>query len=231
MSSLAAHYLRIQGEIAAALERASRTPGSARILAVSKGQSPQALAELIALGQGSFGENYAQEWREKREALPATGIQWHFIGRLQSNKLKYLLGQIALFHSLDRWELALRMDEMSGKKGLLTPVLVEVDLAGEASKTGVSEKELPFFLQRLNGLEHLDIQGLMAFPPPTEDPENSRPYFRRLREILFEFNRKNVYKKPLTELSMGMSNDYEVAAEEGATWLRIGRAIFADAIR
>lgn len=226
MPLIAENYHRIQSEIETCLLKRGRSSSSAKILVVSKGQNAGCLKTLADLGQNAFGENYVQEWKEKKQQLPDPKIQWHFIGRLQSNKLKYLLGQITLFHSLDRWELALKMDEESKKRNLTSSVLIEVDLAHEASKTGVSEEELKSFIAKMQNLQNLDLKGLMLFPPPSEDPEDSRSYYRHLREILFEFNQKNVYKTPLTELSMGMSNDYIVAAEEGATWLRIGRAIF-----
>ncbi len=226
MLSVAEKYLRIQSEIEDILRKSGRPPLNTKILVVSKGQEAKTLQELVNVGQEDFGENYVQEWKEKKQSLANSKVQWHFIGRLQSNKLKYLIGEIALFHSLDRWDLALKMEEVSQKKNVKTSVLIEVDLAQEATKTGVSEEKLKSFVEKLNSLENLELKGLMLFPPLAEDPETSRPYFKHLREILFEFNQKNVYKKPLSELSMGMSNDYLVAVEEGATCLRIGRAIF-----
>lgn len=226
MSLIAENYLRIKNEIEASLQKMGRASSSAKILVVSKGQNSASLQELCSLKQFSFGENYVQEWRLKKEELKKLPLQWHFIGRLQSNKLKYLMGEISLFHSLDRWELAQKMNDASAQKNITSQVLIEVDLAHEESKTGIKEKDLKTFVEKMNELTHLSLKGFMLFPPPTEDPENSRPYYRHLSEILFEFNQKNVYKDPLTELSMGMSNDYRVAVEEGATWLRIGRAMF-----
>ncbi len=228
MPSLHDNYQDILQRVERALQKSERPNHSAQILVISKSQSAKNIQALFNLGQTRFGENYAQEWKEKQQELKSLSIEWHFVGRLQSNKLKYLLEDIHLFHSLDRWELALKMDEMSERKKLKTSVLIEVDLADQASKTGLSEKDLQSFVEKLNTLNHVHLKGLMIFPPPSEDPENSRPYYKRLREILFEFNQKNVYKTPLTELSMGMSNDYEVATEEGATYLRIGRALFKD---
>lgn len=228
MLNLAQNFQNISERVKNALRKAGRAEESAKILVISKGQKLESLKSLITLGQHRFGENYAQEWKEKNQALTSHKPEWHFVGRLQSNKLKYLMGEIFLFHSLDRWELAVKMDEMAQKRNCKTSVLIEVDLADQSTKAGVSEKDLPAFVEKLNGLESIEVQGLMTFPPLSEDAENSRPYYRQLREILFEFNRKNAYKKALTELSMGMSNDYEVAAEEGATYLRIGRAIFKD---
>ncbi len=226
MGLISENYRRIQSELEVCLKNSGRPPSSAKILVVSKGQNSNNLSELLVLGQNRFGENYVQEWREKKEQLSDANIEWHFIGRLQSNKLKYLLQNIALFHSLDRWDLALKMEEESKKRNVISRVLIEVDLAHEATKAGVAEKELRSFVEKMRDFSHLELQGFMLFPPLVEDPEDSRPYYKHLREILFEFNQKNVYKKPLTELSMGMSNDYLVAAEEGSTYLRIGRAMF-----
>ena len=226
MSSSTENYLKIKSKIEKSLLKAGRQSGDAQILVVSKERSPEQILELQQQGTSCFGENYVQEWREKKDLLKKNNIHWHFIGRLQSNKLKYLVGQIELYHSLDRWDLALKMNDISKKNSLISQVLIEVDLAHEENKTGVSEEELTDFVQKMNTLSHLQLKGFMLFPPPSEDPENSRPYYRRLREILFEFNQKNVYKEKLRELSMGMSNDYCVAGEEGATWLRIGRALW-----
>lgn len=228
MSSILINYKEVCQNVAKAVQKSGRQLDSAKILVISKGQSVKNIQTLLDLGQTRFGENYAQEWRSKQLELEKTPIEWHFVGRLQSNKLKYLIDHIKLFHSLDRWELAVKMDEMSEKKNIKTSVLIEVDLANQSSKTGIHEAELSSFVEKLNGLQHLDLQGFMTFPPPNENPEDSRPYYKGLREILFEFNQKNVYKTPLTELSMGMSNDYEVATEEGATYLRIGRTFFKD---
>ncbi len=233
MSLARENYLQLCKKVDERLQKSSRPPGSAQILVVSKGQPALSLKEMSGWGQRAFGENYLQEWRTKKSELQSIlsekaprEIQWHFIGRLQSNKLKYLAGEISLFHSLDRWEIALQMNEISKKRNEVSRVLIEVNLAYEKTKGGISGEELQALIQQMNSLEHLQLQGLMIFPPPCEDPEDSRPYFRQLREILLEINRKSVYKESLSELSMGMSNDYLVAIEEGATWLRIGRAIF-----
>jgi len=228
--SLADNFRRIASQIESALKARNRPSGAARLLAVGKDQPAASLRELMGLGQREFGENYVQEWKEKRAALNEEPVppRWHFIGHLQSNKVKDLVGEIALFHSIDRFSLAQKIDGEARKKGIVLPGLVELNLGDEASKSGVSEKEVDALFQELNSLPNLSIQGLMVLPPISEDPEATRPYFRRLREILFDLNRKSVYRSPLSELSMGMSNDYLAAVEEGATWVRIGRALFGE---
>src|SRR5262249_28735002 len=155
-------------------------------------------------------------------------VRWHFIGHLQTNKVKDLVGPITLFHSIDRSSLAEKIQAEAEKKGVSCRGFVEVNLAQETTKSGVPENRLDSLLKECNRLHHLHIEGLMVIPPLSEDPEQTRPYFRRLREILFDLNRKSVYKNPLRELSMGMSNDYAVAIEEGATWIRIGRALLGE---
>jgi pyridoxal phosphate enzyme (YggS family) len=226
VTTLTENYQNIEGKIQNALKRAGRPKNAAKLLVVSKGQSLEAIRELQALGQKDFGENYLQEWKQKKDQLPH--LHWHFTGRLQTNKVKDLIGEMTLFHSIDRLKLAQAMDQGSEKRGILSRGFLEVDLAQEETKGGVLEKELGPLLEQLNPMKHLEIVGLMVLPPLSPDPEESRPYFKQLRKILFDLNRKSIYRSPLTELSMGMTNDYLVAIEEGATWVRIGRALFGE---
>ena len=228
MRTITENYQRIREEIRQTLKACGRPLDAVKLLAVSKGQSAESILELQALGQTAFGENYVQEWKGKKN-FPDERIKkihWHFTGRLQTNKVKDLVGEIRLFHSIDRLKLAQALEEASGKSGIVSYGFIEVDLAQEEAKGGISEDRLEDFLTQLNPLPHLEIVGLMILPPLSEDPEASRPYFRRLREILFDLNQKSIYRSPLTELSMGMTNDYQVAIEEGSTWVRIGRALF-----
>jgi pyridoxal phosphate enzyme (YggS family) len=235
MTKLEENYRKISHQIKSKLESIGRPANSVKLLAVSKGQPVESIAKLVRLGQTDFGENYVQEWKKKKNLIlhnpsPLTPhpspIHWHFTGRLQTNKVKELAGEITLFHSIDRWPLAEKIDQVAKDRGMICEGMVEVDLAHEKTKAGAPEEKLEEFLSQLNSFENLKITGLMILPPLADDPEQSRPYFKRLREILFDLNRKNIYKTPLTELSMGMSNDFLVAVEEGATWVRVGRAIF-----
>src|SRR4030095_7774885 len=229
MTILAENYRRIKGQIETKLKELKRPEGSAKLLAVGKDQPVESILELARLGQTEFGENYVQEWKKKRAlGKEYGGVHWHFIGHLQSNKVKDLVGEIYLFHSIDRLSLAEKVNSEAKKKGVLVQGLVEVNLGGEASKSGIREKEVETLFKDLSLLQNLSIPGLMPLPPLSPDPEATRPYFRRLREILFDLNRKSVYKSPLSELSMGMSNDYLTAVEEGATWVRVGRALFGE---
>jgi hypothetical protein len=230
MASLAENFRRIADEIRSQLKALNRPENSLRLLAVTKDQPVESLLALAQLGQMDFGENYVQEWKKKKTLLEGRDahFRWHFIGHLQTNKVKDLVGSITLFHSIDRLSLAEKIEDEAEKKGVSCRGLVEVNLARETTKSGVPEEKLDSLLKECNRLPHLKIEGLMLIPPLSEDPEQTRPYFRRFREILFDLNRKSVYKTPLHELSMGMSNDYKVAIEEGATWVRIGRALLGE---
>jgi pyridoxal phosphate enzyme (YggS family) len=207
------------GGIASRLEavRGSLGPG-VTLVAVSKSQPAEAIREAYAAGQRDFGENYVQEWREKAEALDGlAGLAWHFIGSLQTNKVKYLAGRVALVHTVDREELGREIAKRWEKAGARARVLVEVNLGGEASKGGCAAGAVPSLVELLRALPALDVAGLTCIPPPEEDP---RPHFRELRALRDRLG--------LVELSMGMSGDYPVAIEEGATIVRVGTAIFGE---
>jgi pyridoxal phosphate enzyme (YggS family) len=226
MGDLAEKFHLITEKIRSTLTRVGRSQDSAKLLAVSKGQSLESIRELQGLGQSQFGENYFQEWKSKKENLK--GLHWHFTGSLQTNKVKDLVGEIDYFHSIDRLKLAQALEHYSEKLNLTSRGFLEVSLAEEETKGGIREEKLEELLGQLNSLSHLEIVGLMALPPFFENPEDSRSHFKRLREILFDLNRKNIYRLPLNELSMGMSHDFIVALEEGATWVRIGTALFGE---
>ena len=210
------------GEIATRLEAVRRTlRPPVTLVAVSKSQPTEAIREAYASGQRDFGENYVQEWREKAEALAGLpGLTWHFIGSLQTNKVKYLAGRVALVHTVDREDLGREIAKRWEKAGARARVLVEVNLGGEASKAGCAASSVPALVELLRGLPALDVAGLTCIPPPDEDP---RPYFRELRAMRDRLG--------LVELSMGMSADYPVAVEEGATIVRVGTAIFGERAR
>jgi pyridoxal phosphate enzyme (YggS family) len=204
------------GERLAAL-RAS-IPSGVTLVAVSKTQPAAAIREAWAAGQRDFGENYAQEWREKAEALAdLEGLRWHFIGGLQTNKVKVLAGRVAAIHTVDRIELAREISRRFAARGATARVFVEVNTGGEATKSGCAPGAAPALAEAVQALPAISLAGLMCIPPPGEDP---RPHFRTLRALRDRLG--------LAELSMGMSSDWRVAIEEGSTCVRIGTAIFGE---
>ncbi len=191
-------------------------PAGVTLVAVSKTQPASAIREAYAAGQRDFGENYAQEWREKADALAdLPDLRWHFIGGLQTNKVKYLAGRVAFVHTVDREELARELSRRFGQKGAVARVFLEVNTGAEASKAGCAPAEAPALAAAIRALPALELVGVMAIPPPEDDP---RPHFRALRALRDRLG--------LAELSMGMSSDWRVAIEEGATFVRVGTAIF-----
>jgi pyridoxal phosphate enzyme (YggS family) len=224
---IAANLAGIRRDIVATCARCSRDPATVRLVAVSKTHPAEAVAAARAAGQTLFGESYVQEFLVKAEAVK-TPIEWHVIGHLQSNKVRDLPGKVALIHSVDRLSLAEEISHQWGKCDLTAKVLVEVNLGGEASKSGVSTAEVAPLLHRLATLPHLAVRGLMTLPPYLDDPEAVRPYFRRLRELAERLDALALPGVVMEELSMGMSHDFDVAIEEGATLVRIGTAIFGE---
>ncbi len=229
MSEIANNLGSIRARIDAAIAR--RGPGpEVRLIGVSKRQPLAKLLAAHAAGLRDFGENYAQELRDKQRDWPEQfDARWHYIGALQTNKLKYLVGKTALIHTVDRPELITAIDGRAARLGIVQPFLLEVGLAGEAQKAGVAPERVPELLDACARTEHGAARcvGLMIIPPAAADPEQTRPWFRDLRHL-----RDRLHEGPqranveLTELSMGMSADFEVAIEEGATLVRVGTAIF-----
>lgn len=205
----------VQGRIAAACARARRATDSVKLVAVSKTKPIDAVRDAFAAGQRAFAENYAQELREKADALPQ--CEWHFVGALQTNKAKIVVGRAALVHTCDRIALAQELGKRARAAGLTQRVLLEVNIGEEPQKAGAPPAEVPALLERIRGIEGLECEGLMCIPPAAGDP---RPHFRALRELALRLG--------LRELSMGMSADYEIAIEEGATLVRVGTAIFGE---
>jgi len=215
----------VRDRIAAACARSHRDPGSVRLVAVSKTVPIAVVREAMASGQTLFGENRVQEALAKiAEAGP--GTSWHLVGHLQKNKAKQAAGAFELIHGIDDRELACELNRRAQARATTQPVLVQANLAGEETKGGASEEGLMPLLAAVAGLPHLDLRGLMIIPPPTDDPERARPWFRRLREL--RDRAASRFARPLPELSMGMTDDFEVAIEEGATLVRVGRAIFGE---
>ncbi len=209
-----------------ACRRSNRNPESVTLIAVSKLQPVSAIQSLISEEQYIFGENYVQELLSKTPQLPAE-VQWHMIGPVQKNKVKYLPGQVQCIHTLDSLALAQEIDRRwSGRDLPPCTVLVQINISGEKSKSGIAPEELMALLVQASQLPHLNICGLMTIPPFGDSPEESRPYFRALRELRDVINRAAIPGVRLHELSMGMSDDFEVAIEEGATMIRVGSALF-----
>jgi PLP dependent protein len=226
----------VRARIASAERAAGRAAGSARLIAVSKTMPAEDVQAALAHGQHDFGENYAQELRDKRAALlaaitdAAARPRWHYIGPIQSNKVKYLAGQVALVHTVDAPALLPELERRTaGAAGApAQDCLVQVNVAGEAQKRGLAPAELPALLDGFAASPHLRCVGLMLIPPLTEDPEAARPHFQALRRLLDEQARVSRRNVELRELSMGMSHDLEVAIAEGATLVRVGTAIFGE---
>jgi pyridoxal phosphate enzyme (YggS family) len=213
----------IQKRIRAACDRAGREPNSVTLLAVSKTHPPETISAMAGLGLIYFGENKVQEAKAKTPLCPGK-LRWHFIGHLQSNKCRDAVELFEMIQSVDSLPLAQEISRRAEQSAKTMPVLLEVNVAGEASKFGYRPEQLIAELKEINALPRIEIHGLMAVPPWTPDAENSRPHFRRLRELKMEC--EQILGAPLPHLSMGMSGDFEVAIEEGATIVRIGTALF-----
>ena len=220
-SALTSCYAAVCERIVAACRRAGRPPESVRLVAVTKSVTAAAIRAVAAAGACRFGENYVQEWRAKRaQLIDLAGLEWHFIGRLQRNKAR-LISEFALVHTVADHDGAAALDRESARRGRILPVLVQVNLAGETTKAGVDPAALPELLAALRRLESLRVEGLMTIPPALP-AEETRPLFRALRAL----RDRQEGADELRELSMGMSADFEVAIEEGATLVRIGTALF-----
>jgi pyridoxal phosphate enzyme (YggS family) len=212
----------IRGKIERAAAKAGRNPNDVRLVAVSKTHPAETLKAAIAAGATDFGENRVQEAEAKIEEIGRGAVTWHLIGNLQANKARKAARVFDLIHSLDSIELAERLERICAEEEReRLDVLIQADLARETTKSGAPEKDLPALIEYLRGCRHLNLRGLMIVPPFLEDAEKVRPFFRRLREI-----RDEHFGAQSAELSMGMSHDFEIAIEEGATIVRVGTAIF-----
>jgi len=225
MPDLAANLRRVRETVAAAATASGRDPSEITLLVVSKTRSAQDVAAAAQAGARDFGENYVQELVDKQHTLAGLQLNWHFIGHLQRNKVRSVVPFCALIHVVDSARLADEIETRAAAIGRVQPVLLQVDLAGEESKFGCPLTQAPELAEHLAGLRHVQWQGLMTIPPLAEQAEQSRPYYRRLRELRDTFAAR-FPAQDLGRLSMGMSNDYTVAIEEGATLVRVGTAIF-----
>ncbi|HEY2380460.1 MAG TPA: YggS family pyridoxal phosphate-dependent enzyme [Terriglobia bacterium] len=217
MADVRGNYLRIRSRIQQAAKRAGRDPAEIQLIAVTKTVPVEDIREAVGCGIRHIGENRLQEALPKREALRDLNVTWHFIGHLQTNKAKKVVENFDWAQCVDRPELAAKLNQAATRP---FPVLIEVKLHEEPNKSGVDEASLPGFVEEFSRYEHLQLRGLMAIPPFLENPEEVRPYFHKLRQLAERYR--------LPELSMGMSHDFEVAIEEGATMVRIGTALFGE---
>ncbi len=222
--AIAANLEAVYERIRRAAKRARRKPEEVTLVAVSKTFPAERIREAHAAGVRHFGENRVQEWDPKHALLEDLDATWHLVGHLQNNKVARALKLFHAIDSLDRMELAQRLERLAGEAGKRIPVLAEVRLAPEKTKSGITEVELPRLVEAVLSLPKLELRGLMCIPPPAKDPEQTRPYFHRLRELRDAMSAQ--FKIPMPELSMGMSHDFEVAIEEGATQVRLGTAVF-----
>jgi len=223
MAGISERLRAIRERIAAACKRAGRTPGEVELLAVSKTFPAEVVREAVEAGQCLFGENRQQDAVAKIPMLPGS-VRWHFIGHLQRNKVRKILPLVEAVHSVDSLRLAGHIDQVAADLGLSPKVYLEVNIAGEASKNGFRPEALRAEMEPLLALPRIEILGLMAVPPAGPDAEASRPWFRALRALRDEL--AAAHAAPLGGLSMGMSNDFEVAIEEGSTIVRVGSSIF-----
>lgn len=222
-TSFAENLAGVKTRIDAACRGSGRRADSVRILPVTKKIGPDVVSEAAAAGVTAFGESRVQEARQKIPMCPGH-LQWHMIGHLQGNKVKEAARLFVMIHSVDSLRLLEALNAACEDAGRRMPVCIEVNVAGDSSKYGVGEQDLPALLAAGQGLMRVEIVGLMTIPPFTEDPEGARPHFRRLRELRDRMRTET--DLVLDELSMGMSHDFEVAVEEGATWIRLGSVLF-----
>jgi len=224
MSSIAEKIGFIRENIIKARQDSPYAAANITIMAVTKTVKPPRMAEALTAGLDCFGENKVQELLDKYDSFPE--VQWHFIGHLQTNKVKYIIDKVAMIHSLDRESLAQEIEKQAAKTGRVVPCLLEVNIAEEDTKFGLKEAETEAFLRALAAYPHIAVKGLMTIAPYVEDMEENRPVFRRLRQLRDELAALNLPYADMRELSMGMTGDYMVAASEGATFVRIGTGIF-----
>lgn len=219
----------VEQNMKAACERAGRSREEVTLIAVSKTKPVSMLKEVYDTGIRTFGENKVQEMCQKMDELPED-IRWHMIGHLQRNKVKYIVGRVALIHSVDTYRLAEEINIQAKKKNITVPILVEVNIAGEESKFGTSAEDAMLLVEEIARLENVRIEGLMTIAPNVSDAEDNRLYFRKIKQLSVDITNKNIHNVSMKILSMGMTGDYMVAIEEGATMVRVGTGIFGERI-
>lgn len=223
--SVCENYLAVEEKVKEACRRAGRNRDEVTLIAVSKTKPMSMIEELLPLGVVDFGENKVQELTAKEEALPS-GLHWHMIGHLQRNKVKYIVGRVYMIHSVDSLRLAEEISREALKKNVTVRILLEVNVAGEDSKFGAAVSETAALAESIAKLPAVHIEGLMTIAPFAENPEDNREYFQKLRQLSVDIARRNIDNVSMDVLSMGMTGDYSVAVEEGATCVRVGTGIF-----
>lgn len=224
---LAENLNQVRTRIEQACEKAGRDSSEVTLMAVSKTKPVEMLMEAYEAGARVFGENKVQEIMDKYDRLPSD-IQWHMIGHLQRNKVKYIIDKVAMIHSVDSLRLAETIEQEAAKKNRQMPILIEVNVAEEESKFGLSVDEVLPFLLEISKFPHLEVKGLMTIAPFVENPEENREIFRKLKKLSVDIAAKNINNITMSVLSMGMTGDYEVAVQEGATMVRVGTGIFGE---
>jgi len=227
MSFIKDNLLEVKERMKKAAERSGRNSNEIKLIAVSKTVDVHCIKEAIKAGHQLFGENRVQEARDKIKDI-GRDVKWHMIGHLQRNKVKYIFDLFDMVHSVDSIPLAHEIDRIGKKKGKVMDILVQVNISGEETKYGMEAAEMMKIIKEISNYEHISIKGLMTMPPFFNDPEDARPYFIKLRELKNEIEKQKVEGVSMEELSMGMSNDFEIAIEEGATMVRVGTAIFGE---
>lgn len=224
MNTLAERYQDVQARVKAAAQRRGTDPAGIVTVAVSKTVEPQIIKTAVECGLTDFGENRVQELLRKQAVVAVP--RWHLIGRLQTNKVKDVLGRVHLIHSLDRWELAEYIEKRAVSSGVQAHCLLEVNVSGESAKAGVSVAEASRFLSCIYQLPHIKIKGLMTVAPEEDNPERNRPVFKELKNLFDDIDRLNLPGVAMDFLSMGMTQDFGIAIEEGSNMIRVGRALF-----
>ncbi|MCR5083098.1 MAG: YggS family pyridoxal phosphate-dependent enzyme [Parasporobacterium sp.] len=219
----------VENKIVNACKKAGRDRSEVRLIAVSKTKPVEVLQEVYDENIRYFGENKVQELSDKIPKLPSD-IKWHFIGHLQRNKVKYIIGKVDLIHSVDSLRLAKQIDDDSKKNNLISNILIQVNVSNESTKFGTSNEEVFDLIKAVSELENIRVKGLMTIAPATNNPEECRVYFKKLKELSTEIEKLNLKNVEMKELSMGMTGDYEIAIEEGATLVRVGTGIFGERV-
>ncbi len=224
---VAENIQKVRRNIERACKKAGRDPSEVTLVCVSKTKPVSLIMEAYEAGERVFGENHVQEIVEKVPAMPGD-IKWHMIGHLQRNKVKSVIDKVTMIHSLDSIRLAQTLDQEAEAREMKIPVLIEINVAEEESKFGITIARAYSFVRELEPFSHLDVQGLMTIAPLVADPEENREIFRQLKKLSVDIGRKNINNISMNVLSMGMTGDYEVAVEEGATMVRVGTGIFGE---
>ncbi|MBR4341608.1 MAG: YggS family pyridoxal phosphate-dependent enzyme [Lachnospiraceae bacterium] len=219
----------VESKICEAAAKANRERNDIKLISISKTNPVEVLEYAVNAGVRVFGENKVQELVTKMDYFDAKGIndiEWHLVGHLQSNKVKYIIGRVKMIHSVESEKLAAVIDQESKKKNVITDILVEVNIGSEDSKFGITAEEAPEFIEKISKFENIRVKGLMCIAPYTSDPEENRKFFIQMKKLSVDIANKNIHNVTMNNLSMGMTGDYTVAIEEGATMIRVGTGIF-----